>query len=179
MHEQSQWYVLRTQTKRERLAADHLLDIDGVEVFCPMLRYRKATRRGKVWWQEALFPGYVLARFCFSEMQRVVGYCQGVRGFVKFGSLIPAVPAGVVEEMRRSWQEQAENDVLILQPRLEKGDEVELAHGPLQGLKGSIVEVLPGAERVKVLLEFLGQPQTVDVDLFSLLLPRRPMPEEP
>jgi transcriptional antiterminator RfaH len=178
MEEQPQWYVVRTQTKRERLAAEHLREIDGIDVFCPMLRYRKATRRGKVWWEEALFPSYVLARFCFIDMQRVVGYCQGVRGFVKFGSLVPPVPAGVVEEMRKTWQEEAVHDVLTLKPRLEKGDEVELAHGPLQGVKGSIVEVLPGAERVKVLLDFLGQPQTVDVDLFSLLLPRRPMPGE-
>jgi hypothetical protein len=27
---------------------------------------------------------------------------------------------------------------------------------------------------VKILLEFLGSPQAVDIDLFSILLPRRP-----
>lgn len=178
MEEQPEWYVVRTQTKRERMAAGHLREIEGVEVFCPMLRYRKATRRGKVWWEEALFPSYVFARFCLKEMQRVVSYCQGVRGFVKFGSLIPSVPAVVLDELRQTWRHEAVQDVLTLQPRLQKGDEVEVAHGPLQGLKGSIIEVLPGAERVKVLLEFLGQPQTVDVDLFSLLLPRRPTPGE-
>jgi transcriptional antiterminator RfaH len=63
-------------------------------------------------------------------------------------------------------------------PALEKGDEVELAVGPLKGLKGQIVDVLPGVERVKVLLEFLGQAQAVDVDLFSILLPRKPMPSD-
>ena len=44
-------------------------------------------------------------------------------------------------------------------------------------MKGVIIEVLPGAERVKVLLEFLGQTHAVDVDIFTLLLPRRPLPE--
>jgi hypothetical protein len=29
---------------------------------------------------------------------------------------------------------------------------------------------------VKVLIDFLGQPHAVDVDLFSILLPRRPNP---
>ncbi|MFY7816954.1 MAG: transcription termination/antitermination protein NusG [Akkermansiaceae bacterium] len=178
MEEQAEWYVVRTQTKRERLAAEHLRELAGVEVFCPMLRYRKATRRGKVWWEEALFPSYVLARFRLTEMQRAVGYCQGVRGFVKFGNTIPSVSTRVVEDMRRTWQDEAVNDTLTIKPRFERGDEVELAHGPLQGLKGSIIEVLPGIERVKVLLDFLGQPQMVDVDLFSLLLPRRPLPQE-
>ena len=31
MDEERQWYVVRTQTKRERLAADHLRLLDGVE----------------------------------------------------------------------------------------------------------------------------------------------------
>lgn len=177
MTEERQWYVVRTQTKRERLAAGHLRELEDVEVFCPMLRYRKATRRGKVWWEEALFPSYVLAKFQMSEQERAVSFCQGVRGFVKFGSAIPAVPNWFVEEMKQTWQGQAENDILTVKPRFEKGDEVELAHGPLQGLKGSVVEVMPGIERVKVLLEFLGQPQMIDIDLFSLLLPRKPMPD--
>jgi transcriptional antiterminator RfaH len=171
------WYCLRTQTKRESLAADHLREIEGVEVFCPMLRYRKATRRGKVWWQEALFPGYVLAQFHREDVERAVSFCHGVRGFVKFGGVVPEVPDNFIDAMRRSWQEHAVDEVLIVRPQFETGDEVELATGPLQGMKGVIIEVLPGAERVKVLLEFLGQTHAVDVDIFTLLLPRRPLPE--
>ena len=79
------WYCLKTQTKREAIAAAHLRELEGVEVFCPMLRYRKATRRGKVWWVEALFPGYLLARFRLSTDERAVMYSQGVRGLVRFG----------------------------------------------------------------------------------------------
>ena len=175
MAEERQWYVVRTQTKRERVAAGHLRELEDVEVFCPMLRYRKATRRGKVWWEEALFPSYVLAKFQMSEQERSVSFSQGVRGFVKFGSTIPAVPLWFVDEMKQTWHAEAVNDILTVQPRFEKGDEVELAHGPLQGLKGSVVEVMPGIERVKVLLEFLGQPQMIDIDLFTLLLPRKPL----
>jgi transcription antitermination factor NusG len=59
---------------------------------------------------------------------------------------------------------------------IQLGDEVEVAHGPLQGMRGTIISVIPATERVKILLDFLGQPQAVDVDLFSLLLPRRPLP---
>lgn len=178
METERQWYVVRTQPKRERLAAEHMRALENVEVFCPMLRYRKATRRGKVWWEEALFPSYVLARFDMKNQQRLVSYCQGVRGFVKFGNVIPPVPTWFIDEMKQTWQQQADHDVLTVKPRFEKGDEVELAHGPLQGLKGSVVEILPGIERVKVLLEFLGQPQMIDIDLFSLLLPRRPLPDQ-
>ena len=111
------WYCLRTQTKRERLAADHLREIEGVEVFCPMLRYRKATRRGKVWWQEALFPGYVLAQFHREDVERAVSFCHGVRGFVKFGGVVPEVPDNFIDAMRQAWQEHAVDEVLIVRCR--------------------------------------------------------------
>ncbi len=172
-----QWFCVRTQTKREHIAAGHLRELEGVEVFCPRLRYRKATRRGKVWWIEPLFPGYVLAKFDIANMERAVTFCQGIRGLVRFGSEVPAVPDDFVESLRQEIRNRSEDDELFsVAPVIEAGDEVEIAHGPLQGMRGTIVAVAPAAERVKVLLEFLGRPHAVDVDLFSILLPRRPTP---
>lgn len=173
-----EWFCVRTQTKREHIAAMHLREVEGVEVFCPRLRYRKATRRGKIWWVEPLFPGYLLARFKLAEMERAVTFCQGVRGLVRFGTLIPAVADSFVESLREEIRGRADEDeeLFSVSPVIEIGDEVEIAHGPLQGMRGTIVAVAPAAERVKVLLEFLGQPHAVNVDLFSILLPRRPIP---
>jgi transcriptional antiterminator RfaH len=174
-----EWYCVRTQTKREHIAAGHLREIEGVEVFCPRLRYRKATRRGKIWWVEPLFPGYLLAKFDIASMERAVTFCQGIRGLVRFGSIIPAVPQSFVESLQnevRNRSDAGEEEVFSVSPVIEAGDEVEIAHGPLQGMRGTIISVAPAAERVKILLEFLGQPQAVDVDLFSILLPRRPIP---
>jgi transcriptional antiterminator RfaH len=173
-----EWFCVRTQTKREHIAAGHLRELEGIEVFCPRLRYRKATRRGKIWWVEPLFPGYLLAKFNLMEMERAVTFCQGVRGLVKFGSIIPSVAESFVETLRNEVRNRADEDeeLFSVSPVIEAGDEVEIAHGPLQGMRGTIVSVAPAAERVKILLEFLGQPQAVDVDLFSILLPRRPTP---
>ncbi len=173
-----EWFCVRTQTKREHIAAGHLRELETVEVFCPRLRYRKATRRGKIWWVEPLFPGYLLAKFNLSEMERAVTFCQGVRGLVRFGSEIPPVPESFVEALRNEVRDRSDQDeeTLSVSPVIEIGDEVEIAHGPLQGMRGTIVSVAPAAERVKILLEFLGQEHAVDVDLFSLLLPRRPIP---
>jgi len=176
------WYCVKTQTKREHIAASHLRELEGVEVFCPRLRYKKATRRGKIWWIEALFPGYLLARFVLSERERAVTYCQGVRGLVRFGSGVPPVPESFVDALReeisrtREELEAGAADTLTVAPQIESGEEVEIASGPLGGFQGKVVSILPGKDRVKVLLDFLGQPQVVEVDLFSLLLPRKPLP---
>lgn len=173
-----EWFCVRTQTKREHIAAGHLRELEGIDVFCPRLRYRKATRRGKIWWVEPLFPGYLLAKFNLAEMERAVTFCQGVRGLVRFGSEIPPVPESFVESLRREIRNrpEGEEDLMSVSPVIQVGDEVEVAHGPLQGMRGTIVAVAPAAERVKILLDFLGQPQAIDVDLFSILLPRRPLP---
>lgn len=174
------WFCVRTQTKREHIAANHLRELEAVEVFCPRLRYRKATRRGKIWWVEPLFPGYLMAKFNLAEMERAVTFCQGVRGLVRFGSEIPPVPESFVEALRHEVRDRSDSDedeeTFSVSPVIQIGDEVEVAHGPLQGMRGTIVSVAPAAERVKILLEFLGQEHAVDVDLFSLLLPRRPIP---
>lgn len=174
--EETAWYCVRTQTKREHIAAGHLRELEGIDVFCPRLRYRKATRRGKIWWMEPLFPGYVLAKFDLGQMERAVTFCQGVRGLVRFGGQVPPVPEAFVHALQAEIRERetAEGDVLTLSPVIEIGDDVEIAHGPFRGMKGSIVSVAPAAERVKVLLEFLGEEHAVDLDLFSILMPRRP-----
>lgn len=170
------WYCVKTQPKRESVAAEHLRELEGVEVLCPMIRYRKATRRGKIWWVEAMFPGYVLARFAREELERAVSYAQGVSGLVRFGREVPAVPDYFVEALRVELVKRGEASMITLAPKVDVGEEVEVVVGPLGGAKGLVLEVLPARERVKILLEFLGREQVVEVDLFSLLIPRRPLP---
>ena len=69
-------------------------------------------------------------------------------------------------------------ELITLQPTAEPGDEVELAEGPLQGMTGTVIEVRPAEERVRIFVEFLGQSQPIDVDLYALLLPRKPLPPQ-
>lgn len=174
------WYCARTQTKREHIAAEHLRSLQGVDVFCPRIRYRKATRRGKIWWIEPLFPGYLLVRFRLSQMERAVTYSQGIRGLVKFGNHAPTIPDSLVEALRQEVTDRSEThdqpvDTFTVSPVIEIGEEVEIASGPFRGMRGNVVGISPASERVKILLEFLGQPNAVDLDLFSIILPRPPL----
>ena len=113
------------------------------------------------------------------EMERAVTFCQGVRGLVRFGAEIPPVPESFVEAIKleiRNRKGATEDELVTLSPTIELGDEVEVATGPFQGMQGTVVSVPSATERVKILLEFLGKPHAVDMDLFSILLPRRPVP---
>jgi len=175
-HHQAKWYCVRSQLKREQIAAEHLRRIEGVEVFCPRLRYRKSTARGRIWWVEPLFPGYVMARFDLETMKREVNHCTGVSGLVHFGATVPSIPDAVVAELQHQVANQGEGETLTSTPLIEIGDEVRVGEGPLRGMSGHIVDVMPAKQRVSVLLEFLGESRALELDFLSLVLPRRPLP---
>ena len=46
---------------------------------------------------------------------------------------------------------------------LEPGDAVEIAEGAMRGLRAVVSRVMPGKERIAVLLEFLGRQTAVEV----------------
>lgn len=174
-----QWYALRTQVKREALAAKSLEQLDGVEVFLPRLRYQKSTKRGPVWWIEALFPGYLLAHFDFSEMGRAVGYARGVSKVVTFGGAPPPVPETLVAKLREEVQRLEDRDGLVtVRPQLQPDEEVEVVAGPLKGTEAKVLAVRSGGERVRLLVNFLGTESVVEVSLLDLVLEERVLPKE-
>src|SRR5438067_12691574 len=120
------WYCLRSQPKREHIAAAHVRPIDGVEVYCPRIRFEKMTRRGRVWFTEALFPGYLFARFELAMHQKLVTYVQGVTGIVRFGLYPTAVPDQGIEEMR---QQVGDDEHVIASQKLQEGDDVIVTSG--------------------------------------------------
>src|SRR5262245_15046148 len=95
------WYCLHSQAKHEHIAAAGLRQIEGVEVFLPRLRFKRATRRGPVWVTEALFPNYLFARFDATLLLRRVRSLNGVRGLVRFGGHLATAPHAVIEDLRR------------------------------------------------------------------------------
>lgn len=159
------WYCVRTLAKSEHLAADRLKRMDGVEPYCPRIRFRRATRRGAVWFTEALFPGYVFARFDLALSLRSVIYTAGVRGVVRFGDEVTEMPESALQALRA---ELGDADVRVFDPELNPGDHAMIIDGPLKGLEAVVRQVLPARERVRILLTFLGQPMETDIPKSAL-----------
>jgi transcriptional antiterminator RfaH len=147
------WYCLRSRRKQEHVASVHVKILGNIPVFCPRIRFRRATRSGSVRVTEALFPGYFFARFSLREMLPQVRSAHGVSGIVRFGHWYPVIEDSIIEELRA---ETEGGTLRELAPDLVPGDRVRLVVGPLAGLEAVITHVLPGSERVKLLLGFLG-----------------------
>jgi len=160
------WYCLRSQPKHEHIAAAHLRLLDGVTVFCPRIRFKRSTRQGIVWVTEAMFPGYLFARFKLAEMHRQVRYAHGVSGLVRFADRYPTIDEQALLQLR-DHTDVAE--VKELNYSLSQGDNVSIVEGAFVGLHAVITQVLPAKERVKILLDFLGRKIEAEVEHSSVL----------
>lgn len=156
------WFCIRTQPKREHIATANLRKIDGLEVLCPRIRFKRATRRGPVWVNEALFPGYLFAKFDWLPLKKAVQASHGVSTIVHFGAKWPTIPEYIIEELRQSL---GDDDVASPAEEFIPGEEIGITGGPFNGLRALVTFVFPAGERLRVLLSFLGQLVSLDLHI--------------
>ena len=164
------WFCISAQPKREHIVAAHLRIMDNVEAFLPRIRFKRPMRNKSIWVTEALFPGYLFARFNWEKSLRRVKYSAGTRGIVHFGDFFPMIPEKIIEELRLILGETELHTIL---EDLTPGDAVQISDGTLRGLRAVVSRVLPGRERVAVLMEILGQQATVELTATSLVKERQ------
>jgi transcription antitermination factor NusG len=168
---QPHWYCVHTKPKCEHLVAAALRQFEDVETWCPRLRFQRSTPRGKVWFTEALFPSYLFARYDLATKLRAVKHTHNVIRVLEFGERPVPVPDEAIAELRK---EMGGNEVREVTYGVRVGDSVEVAEGPMRGLKGIVQGFLSGEERVRILLEFLGRESVVVVPASKLLSDRAP-----
>jgi transcriptional antiterminator RfaH len=158
--ENALWFCLKTQPKHEHLAATSLRRHLKITCFSPRVRFRKPTRRGAVWFIEAMFPGYLFAEFVYSRQHRQIEYSNGIQGVVRFGDQVATVDPDVIATLR---EKTGKEETLTFDPAIEVGQSVQIAEGPFRGLEALVTRLLPAKERIRVLLEFLGRSVEMEV----------------
>jgi transcription antitermination factor NusG len=136
------WYVVQTKPKKEFHVEKMFLEA-GLQVYNPR------TREGA--FLKPFFTGYEFVLFDYPAQFKLVSYTRGVRKLV--GNDLGPIPieAAWVDEIR-----SRERDGFIvlqkygLEPAL--GDEIEVAAGPLKGLRGVFKADLSDQDRVLILL---------------------------
>ena len=154
------WFCIRTQPKREHIAAAQLKQEPDLEVYLPRIRFKRSTRRGPVWFTEALFPNYLFARFDLAASLRKLHHLQGVRGVIHFGDQWPTIPDSVIEELRAAVGAE---QIHVISEEFKPGETVQISGGGFHGLTAVVTRVMSGGQRVAVLLEFLGRQTTVEL----------------
>lgn len=155
------WYCLHTAPRQENKVALVLQRELGLEVFAPRIRFRRMRAGQPMWATEALFPGYLFARFEYFERRRQINALQGVTSVVHFGDQVSPVDDAVMAELRALVRD---NETVEVTADPQPGSEVIISGGSLRGLRVLVTRVLPARQRIAVLLELLGNQREVEIE---------------
>ena len=149
MSELAKWYVVHTYSGYENSVAANILKAaenrkmqDLIqEVNIPMETVKEITDSGEKTVERKVFPGYVLV----------------AAGFV--GSDGKAIPLTEQE----IYDLGVEHHEVVV--GYELGDSVKITDGPLEGFIGTVDELEPEKDRVRVVVSMFGRETPVDLEL--------------
>ena len=161
------WYALNTKPLSETRVA-RALQVRDFEVFLPFLPQRPNERN------QPLFPAYLFVR-CDLETIGInnLQWIPGLRRIVGFNGWPTIVPDAAITLIQTRLREIEAHGGLPSH-KFNPGDAVVIDEGPLAGLHGIFQGPLGPAERVRILIHFLGQVNRAEVPVSAL----RPAPNE-
>ena len=105
-----------------------------------------------------MFPGYVLVKMIMTdESWHLVRNVRGATGFV--GASNKAIPLTEQE----IYDLGVERHEIVV--GFEEGDTVKVVDGPLEGFLGTVEELEPEKDRVRVVVSMFGRETPVDLEL--------------
>jgi transcriptional antiterminator RfaH len=158
------WYVLHVKPNAEYQVTEALA-AHQVETFLPTIKSQR-PRPGRE--TTPLFPSYLFAHIDFEATgYGVIAWLPGMRRVVAVDRR-PAIVEDTVIEALRVRMDAVWAQGGWLAHNLQPGDPVVIRSGPLEGLAGVFDRPTTGPQRVRILLNFLGQARPVDVALADL-----------
>jgi len=140
------WFVIHIKPKRE-FQVERLFLEGGFRIYNPKYASGKTVK--------PFFPGYAFLCFDHPRQYNTVKYTRGVKKVV--GASDGPIP--IDEEVIRGLQSREIGGYIEFQKygRVpEIGDEIEVAEGPLKGLKGIFQKEVDDKQRVMILLNYVS-----------------------
>lgn len=145
----AEWYACYTRGRHEKRVAERLRE-RGVEVFLPLVPTTRRWHDREAVVEFPLFPSYVFARCAPGDLSDTIT-TPGVVSIVRFNDRPVAIPTWEIESIRRLVSSFAEGGLdPEPAPTLSKGELVDVIAGPLEGVRGTVVERRGGKRIVLV-----------------------------
>jgi transcription antitermination factor NusG len=158
----SNWYALRSKPRKED-SVWRQVHAQGIDAYYPRMRVNPVNPRSRKF--KPYFPGYL---FVNVELESVglstFQWMPHTLGLVSFGGEPAIVPENLIDAIRKRIEEINAAGGLELEG-LVPGEVVRITDGPFQGYEAIFDASLPGAARVRVLLELLGNKRQVQLEL--------------
>ena len=167
MADNAKWYVVHTysgyenavKTAIEKFVANRHLEDMILDIQIPMETVTEVTESGAVKEVERkTFPGYVMVKMVMTDdTWHLIRNIRGVTGFV--GEANKAIPL-TEDEVAALGVEKHEIVVLY-----NVGDTVKITDGPFTSFTGTVEEIEPEKNRVRVVVSMFGRETPVDLEL--------------
>jgi transcriptional antiterminator NusG len=170
-----QWFVVHTLTGHEhkvkklliKLAREKNLENSFGRVIIPVENLVRIRKGKKVVEEKRLYPGYIVIEMEGNdECLRLVNSISGVTHFL--GSRTKPTP--LEEEEIHNLLEQVEEskDKVVTKIPFTKGERVTVTDGPFTDFIGTVEDVFPEREKVKVLVVIFGRTTPIELGFHQL-----------
>ena len=150
------WYVIYTKSRCEKKVAD-LLSERGFEVYCPLVKTKKAWSDRLKTVEEPLLKSYCFVK-CTDVERSEVRFVPGVVRFLYWLGKPAVVKQSVINQLQKNLSNYSADCIQI--ERIEKGESLVVKSGPFVNQIGKTIEVK--GKRIVMLLEQLGIRITID-----------------
>ena len=166
MSENAMWYVVHTYSGYENSVAAAIMKAaenrrmqDLIqEVNIPMETIVEHTDQGDKAVERKVFPGYVLVKMVLTdESWHLVRNCRGCTGFVGTGGKAIPLTEQAVLDLGVERREYTVGFAL--------GDTVRIIDGPFEGFLGTVDELDPARDSVRLIVSMFNRETPVDLEL--------------
>jgi transcriptional antiterminator NusG len=168
-----QWFIIHVysgqehkiaQILKEKLFQEHSDKLG--EVIVPARTTSRLGKKGRVEIERKLYPGYVAIEMePDKELFKLIAGAQGVLSFGKRGKEPQPISEEEREKMFGYIRPEAGNVPEVL---FTKGDSVRIMDGPFADFTGTVEEISPEKERIKLMVTVFGRPTPVEVSFFQV-----------
>ncbi len=168
-----QWYVIHTYSGYEnkvKTNLEHRIESMGVEdqiyqVLVPMEEEIEIRNGQRQTVNKKVFPGYVLVEMIMTdESWYVVRNTPGVTSFVGSGNR----PTPLRESEVKAILKQMGVEAPKFKVQFQKGQSVRVTDGPFAEFIGTVDEVHPERNKVRVLVSIFGRETPVELDFLQI-----------
>jgi transcriptional antiterminator RfaH len=146
------WYPVCTLYNAEKKAYE-ALSAKGIEAYMPLKRELRQWSDRKKWVHEPFIKSYLFVRIN-QQQQTEVLMTKGIVRFIYFSGKVATMPDRQIAELKLLLANESELE--ISDHVFEKGEEVVLKAGPLQGLRGEIVS-FHSEKRFIIRIDYIGK----------------------
>ncbi len=169
------WYVVHTLTGHEQKVKrilERIIKEEGMEnyfgkIIIPVENLIKIKKGKKVMEERRLYPGYIVIEMePTNEALKLVNSVPGVTHFL--GTRNKPIALGEDEVNALLAQVEESKKKVVTKIPFTKGERVTVIDGPFTDFVGTVEEIYPEREKVKVMVIIFGRPTPIELGFHQL-----------